>query len=313
MADLTARLGPPEDGHATRGQIILVAGFALALALIALALVMNSAIYTENLATRSESSGTAAAQTYQRAVANATSEAVRYANGVNDGGYDALNRNVTGLVSEASTLMARQQVVSGHVANFSVAATENGTAIADHGNDDFTDAGGNAEWTLTSGADHVKRFRIKVTDRSELDLSSDEEFRVVFSNATERWTLNVSKTPSSTAVVGVNDTDSYGECPVSSPQFWVNVSAGTVGGDPCPALDASKIPEDFDLEFRNATAIEGNYSLVVDEAEVGRPVFDSGGPTADEVLYSVTVEVVYRTPELRYWTEIRVAPGETDA
>ena len=59
MADLTAVLGRNENaGGGDRGQMIIVAAFVLAVSIVALALILNSAIFTQNLASRSGSSGT---------------------------------------------------------------------------------------------------------------------------------------------------------------------------------------------------------------------------------------------------------------
>jgi len=305
--------GRPVD---SRAQLILVTGFVIAVVLIALALVMNSAIYTENLATRSDSSGATEAAAYQRAVESAALEAFEYAHAVNDSDYVGLNRNVTDAIAGIDAISTRQEAAYGHIPNLSVAATVNGTAISDDGGvfDSDSDAD---NWTVASDVSAVRAFNIHVDDRSDLNQSGDREFRVVVDPVSggDRWTMNVTRdTSTNEVVVGVNATGSYDECRRSTVKPWINVTAGTVGGEPCDALTfAEGITGSYDVNFRNGTGIEGSYSLVVnDDVSVLYGVAGFGDPQDEPALYNMTVDMVYRTAELDYRTKIEIEPGDHD-
>jgi hypothetical protein len=313
-----ADLRPPAtgpDSRRERAQLILVTGFVIAVVLIALALVMNSAIYTENLATRSDSSGATDAAAYQRTIESAALEAFEYAHAVNDSGYDGLNRNVTDAVAGIDAISTRQEATYGHVPNLSVAATVNGTAITDDAGV-FDSQGGADNWTVASAISDVRAFNVFVDDRTDLNESGDREFRVVARAPTERWYMNVSRDSSANEiVVGVNATGSYDTCRRSAPKLWINVTAGTVDGEPCDALTFAEgiSTSQYDLDIRNGSAVRGSYSLVVDEdvrVAYGAAAFDD--PTAEAALYNMTVDLFYRTAELDYRSKIEIEPGDHD-
>jgi len=313
-----ADLRPLSDGRPTdsRAQLILVTGFVIAVVLIALALVMNSAIYTENLATRSDSSGATEAAAYQRAVESAALDAFEYAHVVNDSGYVGLNRNVTDAIAGIDAISTRQEATHGHVPNLSVAATVNGTAISDDAG--VFDSQSNADnWTVATDISGVRAFTIHVDDRTDLNQSGNREFRVVADPVSggDRWTMNVTRNATTNeVVVGVNATGSYDECRRSSLKPWINVTAGTVGSEPCDAMTfAEGVTGPYTLRIRNGSGIEGSYSLVVnDNVSVLYGTAGFGDPSDEPALYNMTVNMVYRTAELDYRTEIEIAPGDHD-
>jgi hypothetical protein len=91
----------------------------------------------------------------------------------------------------------------------------------------------------------------------------------------------------------------------------VDVTAGTVGGVPCPAIAFGEAPTSgYDIAVENGDRIGGNYSLVVDDGSVTYPW--TGQPSAAPALYDVTVDYEYRGPTVTVDARLRVAPGETD-
>ncbi|MEA5408397.1 hypothetical protein VB773_13040 [Haloarculaceae archaeon H-GB2-1] len=101
---------------------------------------------------------------------------------------------------------------------------------------------------------------------------------------------------------------------VGASVFWVNVTDGTVAGTECEALSfAENVEGDYTLNVTNGANAKGNYSMVVDRTSVPSQHYDGPQPIADAALYSVTVELVFETDQLHYRTDVRVAPGESDA
>jgi hypothetical protein len=279
---------------------------------------MNAAIYTENLATRTEAAGLSNAHAYQSATTSAAREAFRYANEVNNGSYSELEANVTDAVEGYNNVTRRQHVTTGHAVNVTVASTTRGTNVSGGDGGDFQ-ANANDDWTVANDVSNVREFTIDV-ERGDLDGASlvdvgvgTDEFRVVARGASERWVLNVSLHSAGTAtIVGVKTGGSYDTCTTSSPAFTINVSAGTVDGDDCPALDVGELPDSYDLEFRNATNVDGSYSVVVDgDVDETRSPYGGSEPRTRDLLYSMTVETVYRSPDLQYNGTRRIAPGES--
>ncbi|MFC7138955.1 hypothetical protein ACFQMA_03770 [Halosimplex aquaticum] len=300
MADLRPEVGGPDRD---RGQIILVGAFALAVVFIALALVMNAAIYTENLATRSESAETSNAHAFHRATETAATDAFRYAHSHHSGDHDALNQSVTDAMETYHNATRRQQAAHAQLTNVSVATTP-GINVTNDPSD--LGNGGTGDWTLVDGVSNTRKFRVGVQSWSGTD--SDELWVVAGDH--ETWYLNVSyNTTTSAYEVGVNDSGSYQSCTnTATLPLTVDVSSGTVGGTSCPALDLGSVSGSYDLKIRNGSVADGKYTMVVD----GTPTGELSSSEYENVLYSMSVDLVYWSSDVRYRSTIRVAPGESD-
>jgi len=295
-----------EPARSDRAQIILVGAFALAVVFIALALVMNAAIYTENLATRSESAGTADAAAFQRSTTTVAEDVFQYAHEVNDSDYAGLERNVTDGIEAYDNVTRTQQASGNQLTGVSVASTTDGTNITDN-ESDFQSPSNTDDWTLATGVTQTREFRLK-TDT--LNFPSTEEFRVVADDAST-WYLNISAEGTGYEV-GVNDSGTYTQCATPSIQaITVDFSNGTVNGNSCAALDLHEVSGPYALKFENSSTVTGAYTVIVDSDETYTSP-DSDDPTTEPVLYSMEVDMTYWTSELRYETSIRVAPGEYD-
>lgn len=312
MADLTPR--PDSGGEQTRGQVILVAAFAIAVTLVALALVLNAAIYTEHLATRTESSGATDALTYRTSVQQNVGAILAHENDVNAGNYPHLRDNVSEAVGVYSNVSAGQEASRSAIVAISYDRAVDGARVHQRATDNFTDASNEGNWTVASGVEGAREFRINVSD------ATGGEFRVNATSGSDEWWMNVTEGAGG-VTVGVDNGTTRATCTRSSASgpFWINVTEGTVAGTDCPALTFAEGVSDgaYDVGFENGSEIEGRYSLIVNASAPpsGAGDFDSSDaePTAEAVLYAVFVETIYKTPELDYETTVRVAPGESDA
>ncbi|WP_436927251.1 DUF7261 family protein [Halosimplex amylolyticum] len=300
MADLRPSVGGPDAG---RGQIILVGAFALAVVFVALALVMNAAIYTENLATRSESAETSNAHAFHRATETMAVESFRYAHTAHSGDHDALNQSVRDAVESYHNATRRQQAAHGQLTNVSVATTP-GVNVTDDPSD-FSDSGTD-DWTIATDVSDTRKFRLDVESWSGSD--SDELW--VVADGGDTWYLNVSyDSAASEYEIGVNDSGSYESCTTTATApLTVDFSEGTVDGADCPALDLGSVSGPYDLGIRNGSVADGEYTMVVD----GSPSAALSSSQYEEVLHAMEVDLVYWSSDVRYRSTIRVAPGETD-
>jgi len=114
-----------------RGQIILIAALALAVTFIGLALVVNSAIYTQNLASRGEVAGSNDALEMRAMVEANIGQGIVAANRYNYSTQSALETSVRESVRTTSTQTERQRVTSGTLVNVTLAGSPTyGTRIA---------------------------------------------------------------------------------------------------------------------------------------------------------------------------------------
>jgi len=310
-----------------RGQILLIAAFTLAVIFVALALVINSAIFTENLASQGEVAGSSEALTYQDQVRQSVAEAMAYANRYDE---SSLGASVDTIGGQSSSQQAR----GGRVIDVSLVSTTDGTRIADNasGGSAFRSSGGLSDWNL---ADGVERTRNVVVTTRHSDLpTSGTPFRLRANETgtpTNVWTMSVWE-DSDDVVVRVNTADGdVSECRVAvagAGTFQIDVTDGVIAGERCHALTrdgtagtpmwfATGIPSGstYDIEIANGDAIGGNYSMVVSprgswNATTLTTGSATGTPYRTDAIYEATVDYAFRTSQVTYETEIEVTPGE---
>lgn len=312
MADLSLR----RDGR-DRGQLLLVAGLAIAVAIVALVILLNTSIYMENLATRSTDTGASEAIAFRNTVEGNLWPVVA---AENERGYTdrtTMARNASDRVDRFVALTASRHRRSGAVAELSNTTFDNGTRL--YHNDSaqqFRSASGAANWTLATGADGVRKFEVNATDGLESTATPQiDAFGVnVDGSGGNRWSLYVYNNGGERiAVKNGTGTVTTGVCSgLYAQDPRVNLTAGTVNGTACPAIDFARgtaPPYDVSYTFGNRSA--GTYRLTVNTSSVGS--FNSPGaaspPYETPLVYSVTTDVVYRSPTLTYRANVTITEG----
>jgi len=323
MADIGLR---PTDGG--RGQLILIAAFILAVSFVVLAIVVNSAIFTENLATRDDVAGSQDALEHRYEVTQSIGELLMVAN--NDTSIN--HTHVEESVENVSAQGGVQQSSLGRIVNLSYSGNETGLRIfKDDPSGNFSSPQPTEpdkdDWNLTQEAEFaVRNFEINVTDPNVL-VDSDP-FQVVANHTSDpdiEWKMSIVRHNGGNGVeIEVGHTnqgpesctrDDVGEFVV------VDVTSATVDGEPCMALSelqngtdmwfGTGVNDPFRIEYKNSGDIQGTYSFIVNDSSI-HPGFhvDNHPQTPHDAIYSVDVSYTYYTPSVGYETEIRVAPGE---
>lgn len=320
-----------------RGQIILVAAFALAIIFVAMALIVNSAIFTENLASRGETTGSNDALSMRAMVETNVGDAVASANRNDNSSTNTLTDAVNASIRNISQQTGRQAARSGRVVDVTATSFEggtriyqsNGTTLANESNSAYLVAGG---VTRSAGGNGTRAFEIDASSISASDNSSAFTVRVQDSSSTANlnswrariWANSTEGTVHVRTLKNDSGTTVVEDCEVanSSSNVRIHVTAGTIDGEQCDALTTGPSGENFhfgtgatdtyDISFANADAITGNFSMVVhNETSLALPSLDSD-IDADRALYDVRVRYTYVTTDMRYETDVRVAPGEPD-
>ena len=318
-----------------RAQLILVAGLIIAVTFVALALTLNTVIYTENLATRSSdiAGGDDAIRFLDVAREGITGVMTR-ANRGHNGSHDDVVGNVTGGIDAWRNATGRSYAVNGIVTNVSKVNVTEGTRMRQaNGSRNFSSADGSANWTLASDVTGMRQFRLNVTrttladsTRSLVGTAGVDVFEVRFDDQSTEWQVFVYKNTTGTHTVNVtveNRTSGtkFGPCSATTEEVVVNVTAETVDGESCSALSfVSDLQSPYEITYHDAdsTTGEGTYHLFVDNSSVAQspePQFNDvpgDSPWADAAVYSVGFDANYETERLRYNASLRVAPGEPD-
>lgn len=296
--------------QAQRGQLLLVGGIVLALTFITLALVVNSAIFTENLATRGDVPGAEGAIEYRHETVQAVGGILMAINNNESIGPDIMKSAVENISVQGGLQQSRQ----GRVVNITYLDRESGVRVADNSLGDFTDPSGNNNWTIAKNVSATRNVQFEFE-------SPGSGFTVVLNNTGSDSYWNMTVTDSDELKVEVNqagESPRSGTCQTagSADLSTVDVTGATVNGAVCQALEREGTGEPlwfgyeldkYNIEFKNADAADGNYSMIVkDMADVDETELNNDG----DAVYSVSVTYQYSTSAVRYETEVRVAPGE---
>ena len=312
-----------------RGQLMLVGALTLAVMLVALAVLLNAAIYTGNVATRDAGPGTAEVIEYED---EATSMARQVIQSMDDSDYPTLRGNFTDAVdgwSEATS--AHSSVGLADASLEPVGDPDPGTEIRQSTSRNVTSASEAANWTVANDT-AVRAFRMNLSQDSLAtpnnvftDLLTDESpgyYYAEFDDGSSVYRVQVRGTDDGDAIVRVlNGADNQvgSDCETTEDRVLVDVTGATVGGDACPALGTvfDNLGDTYTLSYRNSENAKGTYSMVVDsrigKLSTGADTTGSAEPSATRTLYGADLRVTYRSADVYYRSEFRVAPGEPDA
>lgn len=322
-----------------RGQLLLVGALLLATAVIAIALILNTVIFTENLATRDRANAIDGPREFRGLATDATADGIEHVNRANNTSHAALRSNLTTYLGDWTRASARQRASDGVAVNVSVVETTAGTRVMQsNGSRNFT-AGdaevGDGNWTLSEGH-RVRQFRLNVSRDSLYNLGTIDEltdtnnetitenaFHVVADDGTPaRVYLFRDDDDDVRLLVEQGGTYAGGNDPdCQSDDSWVTVDLvnATVDGQACSALETlgPVLADSPDVAYENATLGDddraaGRYDLLV-KGNVSRsdPYYDAGSgqsPFTTPALFSATVRVTYQESGTRHETVEYVVP-----
>lgn len=316
-----------------RGQLLLVTALALAVMFVSLALALNTAIYTENLATRgSDIAGGSDVLSFEGAVQGGVSGLLERTNRHHNATHATLTRNLTDELSSWESTATRQQSLSGDVIALANHQVTNGSRIVQtNGSRNFTAANGSTDWTLSSDAKGIRRLTFNLTsdllpDSGSLAIQNDSvnTFNVEITNDSgSTWRVHVygNLTGTSVNVLVEHPTGTFtAPCSRTGEHVVLDLVEGTLGGDGCQALDvAGTVSDPANVTFQETRNATGTYDVVLaDPAPAQSPPSTlNEGSTADSpwvvpVIYAVEVDTVVESTRLRYNAIVRIAPGEID-
>lgn len=336
MADVSPPPVPGSDASRggsrgdDRGQLFLVGALALSVILVTLAVLLNTAIYTGNVATRDPGTGSADVIEYRAAANEMAGSTLTGVNYLNNESYSVLESNFNESVGNWSVTATRHSVVKGTDAHTSARSTTRGTRIVQHGDRNFSNADGDPNWVLATDV-QVRNFTLTV-DQSTLGQLSEEntpddfdsEFTVsITDSAGDVWEVHVYDDDDGTdelKVAVVDPANAIETCSTTTTDTaTIDLPNATLAGGHCDALDfwSSTSPK-FDVAYANGDTAHGSYSLVVDKDTTDLDTTDfnaddvGASPYYTPALYSAEINVTYRSPTVDYSTQFGVAPGEYD-
>ncbi|WP_251329949.1 fibronectin type III domain-containing protein [Haloplanus pelagicus] len=317
MADVSLPV-PTGDGSTDRAQLLLVGALTLAVVFLSLSLLLNSVIYTENLATRQTNTDVEKTTTFRFAAVDVLGDAIEHVNRGDAPDFATRHddyRNVTGATV---SMLANHSATDGLATDVERRTVRRGTRIVDD----------NATSTLTPENDSTANWTV-VTDarvrNARLHVETGAVVRIVVDNGTARDVV-LDGTADELRVEGESEA-----CSLTAGRNWVDLTAAQVDGERCRALTTLPFDDEVNVSIENGADATGTYSLVVDRYEVGTRSAvdtrnypdqctppspstyndsDAGGPYTSPAVYASTANVSVRSQDIDYRRTIRAAPGE---
>ncbi|WP_435069577.1 DUF7261 family protein [Haloplanus sp. C73] len=316
MADVTDR---------DRAQLLLVGALALAVVFLSLSLLLNSVIYTENLATRQTHADAEKANSFHTAVVDGLGGAIEYAN----------RRNTTTLADRRDAYRNSTDALILSLANYSatdgVAAgverqdIHEGTRIVDANESTaVVNRDGARNWTLVNDS-RVRAFRLQVNVSSVE--SGDDPVRFKIDNGTTREIIV--ERVSGDARVRIERAGTTTTCALNAGR--IDITSGSIDGEYCRGLADSRPDEPVNVSVVNGGEMLATYSLVVDRQQAGLrtavdienfpgactppspPTYGTSrgdDPYTAPAIYATTAEIDTGTKNLDFSRSVRAAPDE---
>lgn len=293
----------------SRGQVILVAALGIAVTFVALALITNTAIYTENLATRGTVNGQDAIG-IEQSVEDGASGLVALANRYNASSHESIVGQFESDIANLDSAIAVEAARDGDRTRITLVNTTNGSRLSQDAPGNFTNATEVEDWTLATDVDRTRRFEMNV---STDNLSDTSPFTVVVTDGNVDWTAELSPDGAGGIELTVANDTSTVSCSVSNETAFVDLTEETLDGESCATLAfGSDVSTPYDVRFKNGSNVDGRYVLFVDRTP---SVIDDtqygNGSAVEPALYDATVRVSIHQPDLTYESNVTVAPEES--
>lgn len=332
-----------DDG---RGQLLLIGGLALAVVLVSLALILNSVIFTENLATRNVGSDVEDAAEFRGETRGSVAGSIRHVNDVYRGNdFTTLYRDeYRTVLRNISARTANAKAVAGTSSDIEDVFGHPGTQIVDNNESTFQTftprSGSIVNWTVAKNGT-FRRFQVTpnkdeladVTQGTVEDTLKHEQsfvFFIKFTDSRNRaWYVAIWQNSSNMNVMSYNGSGGFSQvCTSTATEATLDFTHQTIDGHPCRAFEFTEEMEGTTtIEYWNGDLAAGTYRLFVDRAQESlrdvvntanygnqcsaetyyRPSDDASPYTAPAV-YSSIVFATYRSSSAEYDGEIYVEP-----
>lgn len=306
-----------------RGQLFIIGALMLAISFVALTMLLNTAIYTENMAARGETVGGTDVSGFINDVHLRTEQMMGYAN--YQASASSKETAYIRMANDMDELLKEEYGSRGILARIGVTATRPGEwgAQTEHANFSahHDDTNNQSQWHVVQSTPILRNFTV-TPEVDSLEPTAAGALTVQFDGDDENE-VYIYQENAGTARIDVELEDGTVEsCTADEDNdgyVTIDMTRATMGGSDCPALELLfPIDGNFHVFYDNVSSGEGFWHVTIpDDGEFGTGVGGVELETADEVevedaVYSVQLAVSYVSSDSTYEEEIRVAPGEPE-
>ena len=332
MADLRPRSG---NRAGERGQLLLIAAFLVGVSFVVLALVVNSAIFTENLATRDDVPGSDDALDYRHEVSQNLGDVITAINQNNSVLDDYSSSNLdTPVENNVETLQRQsgvQQSSQGRVVDLQLVNVMEGIKIAQDRPREFTNDTDDStkwkeDWIVVKSVTDTRNMVLNITEDPTTSLNSGPDpFQIDVIGSDETWSIRVADASSDDVVVEVDPPNGNAQTCTSSFKDYlvIDITAGTIGDEPCHALTrltdgtemwfATGVSPPYNIEYINGDKIVGTYYFIIESGTPNDDLTDDPDNwpySKDPAVYQAFVYYQFYTADVGYETVVNIKPGD---
>lgn len=328
-----------------RGQLFIIGAIALALIFVGLTILLNTAIYTENLASRGTNVGGSSQELVQRDVVEFVDTNMEYVNTNQTayGTYATKRDSQVDMIAAWADMNSIAYGQEGRIARISVTGSDIERGIRIGQTDvsrDFNSAAGDDDWLLSADNNRVRDFDL-VIDRSALaSTGASNEFtvhllrpnRFLLTGVNTSYEFRIGQSGTNDVDVSVYVSGVLSETCTTQANATgyahIELAEGKVGGDDCEAIDTAfrtaRLNGGYPLYYENSNNVAGTWNAYLERGSpyLGVPPgqFPSGaytsGPSAGSpfeypAMYATEVTVQVASEDGVVTRTIRVAPGES--
>lgn len=302
--------------NADRGQLFLVMALAIGVTSIALILLLNGAIYTQNVSSRALGAD-------DRQAIGETETFIEGAEGLlvaeNDREYDTkavVYRNVSSGIEKIEELQRRHNLKRGVYTGTTGLTLSNGTTLNQDAEATFTSSGNKLTWDMATDVYGIRNGTIVIESAKETSDPINESFVFQISGKNTDWNLSVFDNTTSGLNISTETDGSYD--PVCSDAYTSNpvtitLTNASINGSTCSDIAYwNEVSEPYDIKILRGENVTGTYSLTINNSTSVSDFNLPGGqdPYMVPVVYSVSGTYEYQSSSLNYTKTFRLAPGE---
>ena len=296
----------------SRGQLLIVTAVVIAALLISLAVVFNTALFTEAESTSVTFSDTARGESLKDSHITNIAQTIEAENEQMDGSAAA---DTEAIITNINTQTNQRQTKYGAIASITHDSTTGGTRVEwDNSNAYLTDEDGDGTWNVTNGIGNIRGFSMNF---STLPSTQSNAFVVSFNpdDGSETATRYFHSSGGSVQIQGKDETGAVTtSCSINDqPTTTIDFTRETLRTDDEESLCRDLWP-DFDvneIQFENGNDTKGRFEYVISSGSIAP---DDGGAHSEiqdaQAVYALRVIYEYTTANTEYTTSTRIAPGE---
>jgi hypothetical protein len=312
-----------------RGQLLVIAAIGLAILLVIMTLVLNTAVFGEVYVSQTDDSlqEERGVMQYQESVHRGIGGVIPSIN-TQYSTYEKLEATLDSEIEQWLALATPAYVRESVTTNATLQSVTYETVIHQNESRNFTDQHEQSTWTVAENVSDVAAFTMNVSDEALVETDEcaggQDCFRLdVEGSDGDTWRLSVYTPNNHTGIaVTVDSSGGTDNCETTTNATTINITAGWFDETACaftPFVDDTNVDAPYTLTYTNAGNVSGVYELtvagkIVDETIEEDERYDTAtAPAIDARIDGSDVAVQYRSVAVAFKNVIRIRPGESDA